>query len=180
MIATRHRHDPVSEQQKARGVSLEEPAAENLHGGIREGGDRLESWPTYTRTKLETADRSQGTPTTRDGLLYSEKRSIPLNCKGVSTLEGKACVELNLAPTADSGEYSADVVGETTGCICEHGLSVSSQRERTLRITRNRKIRMIEEIVNVRSESNRRACSIDSGSFFSEQTQNCFPHHSQN
>ena len=55
-----------------RGVSLEEPAAENLHGGIREGGDCLESWPTYTRTKLETADRSQGTPTTQGGLLYSE------------------------------------------------------------------------------------------------------------
>jgi hypothetical protein len=51
---------------------LEEPAAENLHGGIREGGDRLESWPTYTRTQLETADRSQGTPTIQGGLLYSE------------------------------------------------------------------------------------------------------------
>jgi hypothetical protein len=54
---------------------LEEPAAENLHGGIREGGDRLESWPTYTRTQLETADRSQGTPTIQGGLLYSESMS---------------------------------------------------------------------------------------------------------
>ena len=84
-------------------------------------------------------------------------RSIPLNCKGVSTLEGEACVELNLAPSTDSGEYSADVVGKTTLYISEHGVSVSSQRERTLRVTRNCKIRMIEQIVGLRAESNLRA-----------------------
>ena len=58
---------------------LEEPAAENLHGGIREGGDRLESWPTYTRTKLETAERRQGTPKTQGGLLYSDCAGLPLS-----------------------------------------------------------------------------------------------------
>lgn len=58
---------------------LEEPAAENLHGGIREGGDRLESWPTYTRTKLETAERRQGTPKTQGGLLYSDCAGFPLS-----------------------------------------------------------------------------------------------------
>jgi hypothetical protein len=61
---------------------LEEPAAENLHGGIREGGDRLESWPTYTRTKLETAERRQGTPKTQGGLLYSDCAGLPRIIKG--------------------------------------------------------------------------------------------------
>ena len=61
---------------------LEEPDAENLHGGIREGGDRLESWPTYTRTKLETAERRQGTPKTQGGLLYSDPAGFPRIIKG--------------------------------------------------------------------------------------------------
>jgi hypothetical protein len=40
-------------------VALEEPAAGNLHGGICEGGEPSGQWSTYTRTKLETADRAK-------------------------------------------------------------------------------------------------------------------------
>jgi hypothetical protein len=45
---------------RARGVSLEEPAAVILHGGVGEGGDLSGPWWTYTRTKLETVDRAKG------------------------------------------------------------------------------------------------------------------------
>jgi hypothetical protein len=38
---------------------LEEPTAGNLHGGVREGRELTGPWPTYTRTKLETADRAK-------------------------------------------------------------------------------------------------------------------------
>src|SRR5262249_30700034 len=41
------------------GVALEEPTAGNLHTGVREGRDLTELWCTYTRTKLETADRAK-------------------------------------------------------------------------------------------------------------------------
>jgi hypothetical protein len=71
---------------------------------------------------------------------------------GVTTLESETCVELNLAPSADGSEYSGDVVGKTTRWIREHSVSIPSQRERALRVTRNCKIRMIEEIVGFRSE----------------------------
>ena len=69
-------------------------------------------------------------------------------------LEREACVELNLAPSADRGEYSADVVGETTRRIRENGVSVPPQGERTLRVTRDCKIRMIEQVIGLRSEGN--------------------------
>src|SRR5262249_9657668 len=38
---------------------LEEPTAGNLHGGVREGRELTGPWLTYTRTKLETADRAK-------------------------------------------------------------------------------------------------------------------------
>ena len=44
---------------RARGVALEEPTAGNLHGGVREGRELTGLWLTYTRTKLETADRAK-------------------------------------------------------------------------------------------------------------------------
>ena len=77
--------------------------------------------------------------------------------KGVTILEREAYLELNLASNADGGEYSSDVAGETARWIREHGVSVPAKRERTLRVARDCKIRMIEEIVGFRAESDLRA-----------------------
>src|SRR5215470_5882967 len=44
---------------RAQGGTLEEPTAGNLHGGVREGRELTEPRLTYTRTKLETADRAK-------------------------------------------------------------------------------------------------------------------------
>ena len=44
---------------RAQGVTLEEPTAGNLHGGVREGRELTQPRLTYTRTKLETADRAK-------------------------------------------------------------------------------------------------------------------------
>ena len=71
--------------------------------------------------------------------------------------EREARIELNLASSTDGGKYSADVVGEVTRRIREHGVSIPSQGERTLRITRDGKIGMIEQIVGFRSKCNLRA-----------------------
>ena len=59
-------------------------------------------------------------------------------------LEREARVKLNLARSADGGEYSAGVACEITRNVFENGVSVPSQSERALRVTRDRKIRMIE------------------------------------
>jgi hypothetical protein len=75
---------------------------------------------------------------------------------GVAVLEREPCVKLNLTAAANGAEYSSDVVDEVTRCIFENGVSVPSQRERALRITRHSKIRMIEKIVGFRSERNPR------------------------
>src|SRR5215831_16034279 len=71
--------------------------------------------------------------------------------------ESEPCVELNLTPSAHRGKYSADVVGEITRCIFEDGVSVPSQGKRTLRVARDCKIRMIEQIVSFGSKCNLRA-----------------------
>ena len=77
--------------------------------------------------------------------------------KGVTTLESEAYVELNLASNVNGGEYSSDVAGETARWIREHGVSVPAKRGRTLRVARDCKIRMIEQIVGFRPESDLRA-----------------------
>jgi len=69
--------------------------------------------------------------------------------KSVTTLEGKPCVDLNLASSADGGEYSTDVFGEISSCILENGLR-SLPGERALGVARYGKIRMIEQIVGFR------------------------------
>ena len=76
---------------------------------------------------------------------------LPFADTGIATSKSEACVKLNLAASTCGAEDSADVFGEIAGCILESGVSASSQRERTLRVTRNRKIRMIEEIVGFHS-----------------------------
>ena len=62
--------------------------------------------------------------------------------------------QLNLTPRADCAEYSAYVVGEIAGSIAEDGISVASQCKWTLCVTRDFEIRMIEQIVGLRSNRN--------------------------
>jgi len=66
---------------------------------------------------------------------------------GVTALESKTCVELYLTPSADGGEYPADVIRQMTRSILIDGVTVSSQSLRTLHVTGDGKIRMIEQIV---------------------------------
>jgi len=52
----------AKEPRRARGVTPEEPTAGILHGGVREGRELTGPRWTYTRTKLETADRAKEPP----------------------------------------------------------------------------------------------------------------------
>ena len=76
---------------------------------------------------------------------------------GQACSESEPCVQLNLAPSADSREDSADVVREITGCVFEYGISIPSQGEGTLRVAWDCEIRAVEQIVSLRSECNLRA-----------------------
>ena len=58
--------------------------------------------------------------------------------------ESETSVQLNLTRSANSGEYSADVAGEVTRYVFEHGVSVPSQAERTLRVAWHCKIWAIQ------------------------------------
>ena len=71
--------------------------------------------------------------------------------------ESKTCVQLNLTPRTDGSENSADIAGEITGYVFEHGVSIPSQGERALRVAWNCKIRPIEQIVSFGSKRNLRA-----------------------
>jgi hypothetical protein len=68
------------------------------------------------------------------------------------TLESETSGQLKLTPRADCAEYSAYVVGEITRCIAEDGVSVPSEAKRALRISRDSKIRMVEQIVGFRAK----------------------------
>jgi len=63
---------------------------------------------------------------------------------------------LNLTPRADGAEYATWVVGEITRSVFEDSVSVTSEGDRTLRVTRDCEIRMIEQIVGFRSKHNLR------------------------
>src|SRR5215469_1756424 len=69
-------------------------------------------------------------------------------------LESETCVQLNLAPSTDSREYSSDIVREITRSVFEDGVSIASQGKRTLRVAWHCKIRMIEQIVGSHSKCN--------------------------
>jgi len=62
-----------------------------------------------------------------------------------------------LARGADSREYSSDVVREISRRTREHGVTIPSEGERTLRVTRDCKIRVVEQIVGIHAKSNLRA-----------------------
>src|SRR5262245_34179715 len=97
--------------------------------------------------------------------LFKQPGTVAISSAGDSSgsivsprpLESEPSGQLNLTPRADRTEYSAYVVGESPGCIFEDGVSVPSQRKRTLRVTRDREIRMIEQIVGFRSKHDLRA-----------------------
>ena len=72
-------------------------------------------------------------------------------------LESEPSVKLKLTTTAYRGEYSADVVSQIACWTREHGISISSQREGTLCVTGDCKIRMIEQVVGFRSKRNSHA-----------------------
>ena len=63
-------------------------------------------------------------------------------------LESETRIELNLTPAADSSKYSSHVVCKIASNILEDGVSIPSQGERTLRVTRDCKIRVIQQIVS--------------------------------
>jgi hypothetical protein len=72
-------------------------------------------------------------------------------------LESEPSSQLNLTSRADRAEYSAYVVGEIARSILEDGISVPSQGKRSLCVTRDCEIRMIEQIVGFRAKCNLRA-----------------------
>src|SRR5215471_17384610 len=74
--------------------------------------------------------------------------------KTTQPLKTESCSQLNLTAGADGRKYPADVIGELPCCILENGVSVPSEGKRTLRVARDRKIRMIEHIVGFRSDCN--------------------------
>src|SRR5262249_8344557 len=91
------------------------------------------------------------------GSAFVTAKDVKGNAKlplGGGTLESKTRVQLNLTTSADSREYSPDIVGEITRKILKNGVSVSSQCERTLRVAWNCKIGMIEEIVGFHPQCN--------------------------
>src|SRR5262249_40193279 len=82
----------------------------------------------------------------------SSSKSRPYKRLPARRLEREACVELNLTPGAYGREYSADIFGEITCRVLENGVSVASQGERALGVARDSKIRMVEQIVGLRSK----------------------------
>src|SRR5579863_2292715 len=77
---------------------------------------------------------------------YSEVADIEVQFNH-ARLERETAGQLKLAGGADGGLDLACVGGEITGGILEDGFPVSSQGKRTLRITGNTKIRMVEQII---------------------------------
>ena len=65
--------------------------------------------------------------------------------------ESKPADQLNLAPGAGGGQDLACVIGKITRRILENGIPVPSKGKRTLCITRNTKIRMVEQVISFHS-----------------------------
>jgi hypothetical protein len=105
------------------------------------------------RTRSERGKGKRGTQKNVSLISAGAQRTSQLT----SHSESAPCVDLNLTPSAHRGKYSANTVGEITRCIFEDGVSVPAQGKRTLRVARDCKIRMIEQIVGFRSKCNLRA-----------------------
>jgi len=61
---------------------------------------------------------------------------------------------LNLARTADGTENTPRIIGKVASHILKDGISVSSLRERTLRIARHSEVRMIQKIERLCAKNN--------------------------
>jgi hypothetical protein len=85
---------------------------------------------------------------TEDLLMLWSSKCLALrfrrNASAKTPLESKACVKLNLTPSAYGGEYSAGIFGEITRWILKNGISVPAQGERTLRVAGDCKIGVVE------------------------------------
>src|SRR5580658_780438 len=81
---------------------------------------------------------------------YSEAAAIGFRCPS----ERKPAGQLNLAPCANRGQNLACVSGEITRRILEDGIPGTSEGKRALCITRNTKIRMIEQVISFHSNRN--------------------------
>jgi hypothetical protein len=57
-----------------RGVTFEEPAAVNLHGGVCEGGRADDAMVNLNGHEAGNGGNSQGPPTARRAFLYSDER----------------------------------------------------------------------------------------------------------
>ena len=75
-------------------------------------------------------------------------------CEAGAPSEGKPADQLNLARGAGGGQDLALVIGEITRRILEDGIPVTSKGKRTLGITRNAKIRMVEQVISFHSNRN--------------------------
>src|SRR5579863_6905640 len=84
---------------------------------------------------------------------YSEAADIEIQFDQAH-LERKPAGQLNLSAGASRGQDLACVSGEITGRIPENGFPVTAQGKRTLCVTRDTKIRMVEQIIGFYSNCN--------------------------
>lgn len=90
--------------------------------------------------------------------VHNKHTSNPLATTGPKSsrrlLEREPACHLNLASGAGSGLDFAHVIGEITCRILEDGVPVTSKAKRTLCITRNAEIRMVEHVIRFNSNRN--------------------------
>ena len=69
-------------------------------------------------------------------------------------LKGETCIQLNLARGAGGVKDLAYVIGEITRRVLEDGIPVTPHGKRALCITRNTKIRVVENVISFHSHRN--------------------------
>ena len=90
-------------------------------------------------------------PANTDSINCVLLRSIPeIPRQPATRSESKPAHQLNLPRGAGGGQDLARVSGEITRGILEDGIPGSSQEKRTLGVTRNAKIRMVEKVISFR------------------------------
>src|SRR5580698_4663819 len=90
-------------------------------------------------------------PANTDSINCVLLRSIPRIPREPSTRsESKPAHQLNLPRRSGGGQDLAGVRGEITRRILEDGIPRSSQEKRTLGVTRNAEIRMVEKVISFR------------------------------
>jgi len=69
-------------------------------------------------------------------------------------LEDKSCGKLNLARGADGREYPAGIIGKVARSILKYSIPISPLRQRTLRVTWDSEVGMIQKIECFRAKRN--------------------------